>query len=84
VTTTGIKWNAGAAASVSAVIDAIPDAPDGPSGLDREHAGVTPAVAGLYQINIRLPLSIPNGNQPVQMTIGGIASPSGGYIAVSQ
>ena len=48
------------------------------------YAGVTPATAGLYQINIHLPLSIPNGDQPVQMTIDGIASPSGGYITVKQ
>jgi hypothetical protein len=44
VTTTGIKWNAGAAATVSAVIDSIPDAPPGPSGPNGQHADVTPTV----------------------------------------
>ena len=45
VTTTAIKWNAGAAASVSAVIDAIPDAPPGsPSGPTGQHADLTPPI----------------------------------------
>ena len=46
VSTTGIKWNAGAAASVSARSSIrIPDAPPGaPSGPNGEHADVTPAV----------------------------------------
>ena len=45
VTTTGIKWNAGAAATVSAVIDAIPDAPPGsPPGPTGQHADLTPPV----------------------------------------
>jgi uncharacterized protein (TIGR03437 family) len=48
------------------------------------YAGVTPSAAGLYQVNIHLPLSISNGDQPVQMTINGIPSPSGGYITVKQ
>jgi uncharacterized protein (TIGR03437 family) len=48
------------------------------------YAGVTPYAAGLYQVNIHLPLSIPSGDQPVQMTVNGIASPSGGYITVKQ
>jgi uncharacterized protein (TIGR03437 family) len=48
------------------------------------YAGVTPSAAGLYQVNIHLPLSISNGDQPVQMTINGIPSPSGGYITVKR
>jgi uncharacterized protein (TIGR03437 family) len=48
------------------------------------YAGVTPSTAGLYQVNIHLPISIPNGDQPVQMTINGTPSPSGGYITVKQ
>jgi len=48
------------------------------------YAGVTPSTAGLYQVNIHLPISIPNGDQPVQMTISGTPSPSGGYITVKQ
>ena len=48
------------------------------------YAGVTPSAAGLYQVNVHLPLSITSGDQPVQMTVNGIASPSGGYITVKQ
>ncbi len=48
------------------------------------YAGVTPSAAGLYQVNIHVPLSITSGDQPVQMTVNGIASPSGGYITVKQ
>jgi uncharacterized protein (TIGR03437 family) len=48
------------------------------------YAGVTPYAAGLYQVNIHLPLSIPSGDQPVQTMVNGIASPSGGYITVKQ
>ena len=45
------------------------------------YAGVTQN-AGLYQLNIKLPSGIPAGNQAVIVTIGGVASPSGGFITV--
>jgi uncharacterized protein (TIGR03437 family) len=48
------------------------------------YAGVTPGSAGMYQINIRVPASIPSGDQPVVMKVNGIASPSGAYITVKQ
>jgi uncharacterized protein (TIGR03437 family) len=48
------------------------------------YAGVTPSAAGLYQINIHLPASIPSGEQPVLMTVSGFASPKGPYINVQQ
>jgi uncharacterized protein (TIGR03437 family) len=40
--------------------------------------------AGLYQINIRLPDSTPDGDLPVRMTVNGIATPAGGYITVKR
>jgi uncharacterized protein (TIGR03437 family) len=46
------------------------------------YAGISPLSAGLYQINLRLPASLPSGKQPVQVTVNGIASPAGGYITV--
>jgi uncharacterized protein (TIGR03437 family) len=49
-----------------------------------QYAGVTPGDAGLYQVNIQLPASTPNGNLPVVMTVNGTSSPSGAYIAVQQ
>ena len=48
------------------------------------YAGVAPSYAGLYQINILLPDSIPDGDLPVRMTVNGIAAPTGGYIAVKR
>jgi uncharacterized protein (TIGR03437 family) len=48
------------------------------------YAGVTPSAVGLYQINIQLPNSIPDGNQPVSVVVNGIASPATGYITVKQ
>ncbi len=38
--------------------------------------------AGVYQANIRVPAGIPAGDQPLIITIGGAASPSGAYITV--
>jgi uncharacterized protein (TIGR03437 family) len=46
------------------------------------YAGVAPATAGLYQINILLPATIASGNQPVQISVNGIASPAGPYITI--
>ncbi len=45
------------------------------------YAGVT-ADAGLYQLNIQLPAGIPDGDQAVVVTIGGVASPAGGFVTV--
>ncbi len=38
--------------------------------------------AGLYQLNIQVPAGVPAGNQPLVITVGGVASPPSGYIAV--
>jgi uncharacterized protein (TIGR03437 family) len=46
------------------------------------YAGVTQD-AGLYQLNIQLPASIPAGNQPVIVTIAGVSSPAGAFITVT-
>ena len=48
------------------------------------YAGVTPGFVGLYQINVRIPTGTPDGDLPVIATIGGIQSPSGGYLTVHQ
>ncbi len=45
------------------------------------YAGVTQN-AGVYQVNIQVPANVPAGDQPFIITIGGVASPSGGYITV--
>ncbi len=48
------------------------------------YAGVTPNNAGLYQLNIRVPDTTPDGDQPVLISINGTASPSGAFIAVKR
>ncbi len=48
------------------------------------YAGVAIGKVGVYQINIQLPDSIPDGNQPVQILKNGFTSPAGGYITVQQ
>ena len=38
--------------------------------------------AGLYQVNIQVPASVPAGNQPLVISVGGVASPASAYVAV--
>ena len=45
------------------------------------YAGVTND-AGLYQLSIQVPANVPNGNQTLVVTVGGISSSPGGYITV--
>jgi len=37
-------------------------------------SGLAPGFVGLNQVNIMIPLGTPSGNQPVVMTVGGVAS----------
>jgi uncharacterized protein (TIGR03437 family) len=39
-----------------------------------EFAGITPGLIGVTQVNILVPASTPTGNQPVVVTVGGVAS----------
>lgn len=45
------------------------------------YVGVTQN-AGLYQVNLRVPEKVPDGDQPLVITIGGVSSPAGGFITV--
>ncbi|HYL73419.1 MAG TPA: hypothetical protein VEU96_04405, partial [Bryobacteraceae bacterium] len=40
--------------------------------------------AGLYQVNLRVPDGVPDGDQSLVITIGGVPSPSGAYLTVSR
>jgi hypothetical protein len=46
------------------------------------YAGLSPTWTGLYQVNVLLPQAVPDGDQPVTVSIGGIASPPGRYLTV--
>lgn len=45
-------------------------------------AALAPGAAGLYQIAIQLPSSMPDGDYPIQATIGGVTSPAGVLLSV--
>jgi uncharacterized protein (TIGR03437 family) len=38
--------------------------------------------AGLYQVNIQVPAGVPDGDQPLEITVGGVASPADAFITV--
>src|SRR5260370_25571747 len=47
------------------------------------YAGLSPtSISGLYQLNVRIPASTPDGDIPVTVSIGGMQSPSGATIPV--
>jgi uncharacterized protein (TIGR03437 family) len=48
------------------------------------YAGVALFSAGLYQVNIRIPASVPDGDQPVTLQLGQYVSPAGGFITVQR
>jgi len=47
------------------------------------YVGVTQN-AGLYQVNIRVPDAVADGDQAVILTVGGVATPAGGFLTVSR
>ncbi len=49
---------------------------------DMLYAGVTPGLAGVYQLNIRIPAQTPAGDLPVTLWIGSASTPRGGFLAV--
>jgi uncharacterized protein (TIGR03437 family) len=62
--------------SVTVTIGAIPATVYG--------TALTSGFAGLYQVAIQVPLSVPNGDQPIVATIGGVSSPSSTLITIQQ
>ena len=49
-----------------------------------EYAGAAPGlVSGILQVNARIPESLIGGNQPVQITVGGVNSQTGVFVAVA-
>lgn len=62
--------------TASITIGGVPLAPS-----DILYVGIT-QFAGLYQINLRVPDSVPDGDQPVVVTLEGVASPVTAFITV--
>lgn len=48
------------------------------------YAGAAPGYAGLYQINIRIPAGTPTGNLPIALSISGVSTSAGAFLAVGQ
>ncbi len=43
-------------------------------------SGLTPGLAGLYQVNVTIPSNLTPGNQPITIAIGGQTSPTSGIV----
>jgi len=46
------------------------------------YAGLAPTFAGLYQINFTVPSGLATGNQPIVLTVDGVPTPTGAFLAV--
>lgn len=73
----------GQVASVIGNVSVSIDGAVAPPG-DLFYAGVAPCCAGLYQVVVKIPDNAANGNLPVVLSVDGVATPSGPFIAVSQ
>ena len=47
-------------------------------------AALAPGSVGLYQIGIQVPLSLVDGDWPIQASVGGVTSPAGAVLSVKQ
>jgi uncharacterized protein (TIGR03437 family) len=52
------------------------------SQSDVLYAGVSPGIAGLYQLNIRVPANLPDGDHEIVLRLGGFRTPAGGILTV--
>ncbi len=46
------------------------------------YAGLSYSFAGLYQLNVKLPAGLPDGDLPVAVRSGGVVTPAGAYLSV--
>ena len=46
------------------------------------YVGVTPTIAGLYQVNVTIPSGIAPGNYSIVLSVNGASTPAGGYLAI--
>jgi uncharacterized protein (TIGR03437 family) len=47
------------------------------------YAGLAPGYAGLYQVNVEVPVGVQAGNQPVVIQVNGGTSPTGGFLPIA-
>lgn len=48
------------------------------------YAGVAPGLAGLYQINIKVPDAVADGDLPIAVRIAGVSTPEGAFLTVGR
>ena len=46
------------------------------------YAGASPGTPGLYQLNIRVPANLPDGDYPLSLTLGSFSTPAGAFLTV--
>lgn len=81
-------WQAGETPSgLAPVRDRLTITIDGTTLPDSDvlYAGLVPGmISGLYQLNVRVPQVMREGDLPVTITVGGVSSPAGTIIPVSR
>jgi adhesin/invasin len=90
LTAYGVSWGA---TSPAAVVGSL--APAGAANITADYtltvggktavtsyAGLAPTFAGLYQVNFTVPSGLTPGNQPIVLTVGGVPTPAGAFLAV--
>jgi uncharacterized protein (TIGR03437 family) len=78
---------AGAIAATAAATSVKPAVQLGGVTLDEAdviYAGVSPSLAGVYQLSIRIPQNTPEGTQTLVIRFGSVASPPNAVIAVGR
>jgi uncharacterized protein (TIGR03437 family) len=56
----------------------------GGADVETIYAGVTPGFFGLYQASFTIPADAQAGNLPARVTVGGAATPAGGFLTVAR
>jgi uncharacterized protein (TIGR03437 family) len=89
LTVYGVGWGAttpaavvGSLAAGAATITGQHTLTVGGKTADVSYAGLSPTFSGLYQINFTVPAGLTPGNQPIVLTVDGVPTPAGAFLAV--
>ena len=79
----GVAASVGELARQAISLPSLPDVTIGGIPATVDYAGIPQGGAGLYQINVRVPESVPAGELPVSVSYGGVPAPVA-YLAVAR